>query len=75
MSFLMELPDGFSTMVGDLEELPQWCRTARAIDVGALVGADKAQMESKGGRHTSQVISKTQTVLDGLRVLVQACPR
>ena len=52
----MELPDGFSTMVGDLEELPQWCRTARAIDVGALVGADKAQMESKGGRHTSQAI-------------------
>lgn len=30
------------------------CRTA--FDVGALVGADKAQMESKGGRHTSQAI-------------------
>lgn len=29
-----------------------WRRCRTAFDVGALVGADKAQMESKGGRHT-----------------------
>ena len=29
-----------------------WRRCRTAFDVGALVGAGKAQMESKGGRHT-----------------------
>ena len=33
-----------------------WRRCRTAFDVGALVGADKAQMESKGDRHTSQAI-------------------
>ena len=33
-----------------------WRRCRTAFDVGALVGADKARMESKGGRHTSQAI-------------------